>query len=108
VSVLSSLDSDDPGRALNRAAIASLDLFTTVNKRIDSAKPTANAAGAVVSEVWRWGLDANGSIVGCNAVGVSGDYYWIFSYHGTMPAPGTKDAKLLADLVKAMSVELLQ
>lgn len=107
VSVLSSLDSDEPGRALNHATIVSLNAFVEVQKREDS-KPLTNSAGALVAEVWRWGTDSNASISSCDAVGMSGDYYWLFSYRGNMPVPATKDAKLLEALMKIMSVELVQ
>ena len=104
VSVLSSLDGDFPATALDKVAAASLSTYTLVQKRLDyPAAP--NDAGAVVSSVWRWG-DANGKVVECDAVGVVGDYYWLFGYRCGFPVPGTKDIKAIQELMKTMSVEL--
>lgn len=107
VSILSSLDSDEPDRALDRAAVGSLGAFTVVLEREDT-KAVANLAGAIVQQVWRKGTADKGSITSCDAIGVTGDYYWVFSYRGTLPVPATKDARLLEALIKVMSVELLQ
>jgi len=105
VSVLSSLDGDEPAAALNKATAGSLVSYSTVRKREDP-KVAPNAAGASVAAVWRWGDDASGSVVSCDAAGASGDFYWLLSYRGKFPAPSTKDVKLLEALMKTMSVEL--
>lgn len=105
VLVLSSLDGDEGRVALDKASAASLAAYSGVRKREDPT-PAANAAGAMVATVWRWGADAVGNVEGCDAVGISGDFYWTFSYRGSLPMPATKDVKLLQELVKTMSVEL--
>lgn len=104
VSVLSTLDSDSPPRALFKASAASLDHFAVVNQR-EEPRPAPNRAGAQVATVWRSGTSATGTLRALNAVGAKGDFYWLFT-HEWAPAPDeTKIRGLLLELAKAMSVE---
>jgi hypothetical protein len=103
--VQSSLDSEEPAKALAKAAAASLAAFSSVTMREDP-KQKVNTAGATISVVWRWGAGASGDLVSCDAVGVSADNYWLLSYQGAMPQPGSADGKLLGALFETMSVEL--
>lgn len=105
VTVLSTLDSDLPARALFRLSAKSLDRYKTVATREEPvARP--NKAGALVSFVLRSGQSADGPLRTLDAVGHTGEFYWSF----TRAWPGTPDAvarELVLALAQAMSVELV-
>lgn len=105
VSVLSTLDSDLPGRALFRASAKSLDAFASVAVR-EEPVPKPNLAGATVTHVWRVGKGPSGELRALDAVGQKEEFYWIFSRSWEGPLDAASRDAVLA-LTQAMSVELV-
>ena len=106
VIVLSTLDSDPPGRALFKGSPRTLEKFSPVRLR-EEPKPRPNAARAMVSWVWRVGAGDKNPMRSFDAVGQSADFYWMFgvAWDGDAYLPA-EHAALLA-LVEAMSVEFV-
>ncbi len=104
VVVNSTLDSDKPQTALFKVSSASLDDYLKVATR-DETTALPNHAGALVSCVWRVGTSAKGPIASSEAVGLSGEFYWLATYRfeGVMPPA---DRKAVDSLFASMSVEL--
>lgn len=78
VRLYSVLDSDPPAVALSKATAASLANFSTVETRHDTPVD-ANQADCVVTSVWRTGTGAKGKLLSYDAVGRSGDFYFVAS-----------------------------
>ena len=106
VVVLSTLDSDPPGRALFKVSQRNLDRFDTVKLR-EEPKPRANAAGALVSWVWRLGEHAKSPVRSFDAVGHTKEFYWVFSTSWEGDAYTRAEHDVLLALVEAMSVEFV-
>jgi hypothetical protein len=105
VTLATSLDSDPPSIALSKANGISLADFRTVTKRYDS--PIAvNDAGCTTESTWRDGLGAHGKLMSMEAVGVSGDFYFIASCR---PVPGPTyiaQKKLIDGLLSEISIDI--
>ncbi|HWD40289.1 MAG TPA: hypothetical protein VG944_15680 [Fimbriimonas sp.] len=104
VKVFSVLDSDPPMTALVKASAVSLNDFTTVSSRQDTAA-APNQANCVVSSVWREGSGAKGNIISYEAIGKSGDFYFLATCR---PIPGpsaSAQRKLLQELIGQTSIE---
>jgi hypothetical protein len=107
VRVFSVLDSDPPDPALAKASAASLAAFSTVTTRHDD--PLApNLAGCIVTSIWRTGSTAKGPLMSYDAMGKSGDFYFLAT---AAPRPGdTVDTqkKALSKLLDTISIDSTQ
>lgn len=106
VVVLSTLDSDPPGRALFKASQRNLEKFESVKLR-EEPKPRPNVAGATVSWVWRIGQAGQAPMRSFDAVGQTKEFYWVFGTSWTGDAYTKAEHDLLLALVEAMSVEFV-
>jgi hypothetical protein len=106
VQLFSVLDSDPPGVALSKASAVSLAGFSTVESRHDT--PVApNQADCLVTSIFRTGSSAKGKILSYDALGKSGDFYFLAA---AMPKPGDQvsidsQKKSLAKLLDTISIE---
>jgi hypothetical protein len=102
VSLNSTLDSDPADKALSKAGRASLDFFSAVNRRDDEA--VKNSALASVSLVTRVGVASGAAYRALDAVGVTGDNYWLLKYR--IQGDWNPVQKLrFYDLISKMSLE---
>lgn len=107
VTVQSTLDSDNPERALIKATAADLASFAKVDKREDTRRRT-NKAGATLVTSWRSGTTADGQLFTADAAGLSGDFYWMLAAKWTSPQAYKSDAPMIQALIQEMSVEPAQ
>lgn len=105
VKVQSTLDSDQPERALIKTSSESGRQFTKIDKREDR-RVASTSAGAKAWSTWRSGTTSGGPLVLIEAVGATKDFYWLLA--GQWPSEGAyrKDARLIESLMGQMSVEL--
>lgn len=99
----STLDSDPPAKALFKVSSATLDDYTKVNKRDEV--PGKNLPGSDFIYIWRSGVGQSGPLYTCDAVGWTGDFYWMIAYRSDSPASVAGERKLLEALIDQMSVE---
>jgi hypothetical protein len=102
LTVYSTLDSDPPVSAILKLSAASLDLFTKVASR-DEKDGKKNAAGSLLTKVWRVGSNATGPLQTLEAAVAGGDFYVIVQ---AKFVGGLKKAQQLAidELLDKMSV----
>lgn len=103
LAIRSTLDSEPPMRALLRASSESLRNFDEVVSR-DESKPRKNAAGAMVTRIWRTGKNANGPLVSLEGVGSLGANYFLIRWSGE-GALDPERVKLVQSLLDRASVE---
>lgn len=97
VATFSTLDSDRPEVALQKAAGTALSEFAKVDRREERVNSHATT-------IWRSGSTAAGRLANCHATGAMGDMYWLLS--SRQSADYTPDqAKALAALIEVMSLE---
>jgi hypothetical protein len=102
--LFTTLDSDPPQRALFKASSKSLSQFLQVVSRDDKAA-AVNKAGATITSVWRTGKAESGELASYEAVGASGDYYFLVAHKQTdMPTYRT-ERKLIEALVDLLTIE---
>jgi hypothetical protein len=104
VHVYSVLDSDPPAIALSKASAESLADFTTVATRHDSPIEN-NLADCLVTSVFRDGSSAKGRLMSYNALGKSGDFYFIASATPRPDDTVESQKKTLARLLEYVSLE---
>lgn len=104
VTLFSSLDSDAPQSAILKASAASLDQFKSVSDRKEVAAETS-LAGASTDAIWRTGVTAAGPLLTCDAVGATGDYYWMAKFRREGGALTVDERKLLDLLIDGMSLD---
>ena len=100
------LDSDQPTTALIKKAAQDLNDYSSVTSREDFA-PVTNKAGCLVSSVWRVGKSAEGDLVTGYATGSSGDFYFVLTYRQKDKTNYKADRKVLDQLLKHISIELV-
>lgn len=103
IEVHSSLDSDRPSVALNKATSQELADFLPGVARQDT-DPVTNEAGCAISTVWRTGKDAKGPLVTLHASGEQGEFYFLTSYRTVSPAEARQAHKLIAALFEEISL----
>jgi len=103
IQAYSTLDSPTLERTLLSVAAGSLDEFTKVLKR-EETRPSTNAAGASVRQIWRFGTDNKSGLSTCIAGGQTDQLYWVLTYkHSGVLKSNMR--KLVEGLVQAMSLE---
>lgn len=103
VSVYSTLDSDPPEAAIIKASGASLNDYASVALR-QEVQRDSSLAGAKLNAVWRTGQASAGTMTTCDAVGATGDNYWVLRYRLQGP-PNSKERKLIEALTDGMSAD---
>ncbi len=106
IELFSLLDSDPALTALTKVSSTSLANFVKVDRREDTG-PTNNRAGCSVSSTWRTGTDAKGSLMTCEAAGSMGGYYFVLTYSQTDAVAYKADRKLIEQLLKTISLEIV-
>ncbi|MEA2553540.1 MAG: hypothetical protein QOJ65_1716 [Fimbriimonadaceae bacterium] len=101
--VFTTLDSDPPQSAVLKASGMSLEEFTKVDARRETVKEST-AAGANLDAIWRVGSGDKGPLSTCDAVGATGDLYWVFRYRlqGTV---SEGEQKAVQSLLESMSAD---
>ncbi len=105
VKLYSALDSEPGGRALIKASAVTLDRFKSIGLREEKG-PYRNKAGASIAYIWREGLADGGPLYTMDAVGVSGDYYWLLSWSSNDPKSAAKAHEQLILLIDSMTAEV--
>lgn len=103
VSIYTSLDSDPPQAAIAKASGASLNDFASVAHR-EEIQRDANLAGANLNAVWRTGQASGGALATCDAVGATGDNYWVLRYR-LQGVPTSAERKAVEALLNGMSAD---
>jgi hypothetical protein len=103
--VQSTLDAEPPGRALFRVSGKDLDSFTKVAKRMEKG-PFLTRSTATAAWISRTGSKADKSLMSFEAVGATGDYYWVMSWMDDNAPMFARDQQALISLVDIMNVEL--
>lgn len=107
VEVAGILDSPPPDRALMSAAGRTLTEFAQVLVRDEPPRSTSKA-GAKLQRIRREGRATEGPLVVLQAVGATGDYYWLLEYRAGDAKDYRKDAGALDNLLQGTSVVLAQ
>jgi hypothetical protein len=103
VVVHSTLDSDPPLRALFKLSSTTLEVMNKVDSRQDR-NTAPNRAGAQLTSVWRTGTTTGGTLSAFEAVGQSGNFYFLTSYRQTNPDRVAAERRLIESLVDNLTI----
>ena len=103
VSLYTTLDSDPPQAAIAKASGASLNDYASVAQR-QEVQRDSNLAGAVLNAIWRTGQASGGALATCDAVGTTGENYWVLRYR-LQAMPTNAERKAVDALLNGMSAD---
>lgn len=98
------LDSDPPLKALFVQSTQTLNDYNAVTKREDT-DGQINRTGCKISSIYRLGKGNQGDLATFEAMGLQGDFYFLFSYRSTKSATAAAERKVIQSLLDGISLE---